>query len=469
MIFIIRSGIQILFDHPKLYWNDDSTPGTEWLKFGKKIMPKNKIWTSHDEEEDINSIVALPGKKGNLGSGRRWHFLTASIWLINGMVYIVLLFATGIWKHIVPTSWSIIPASFQTLYSYVTFHLPPPETFTPFDPLQQLTYFAVIFIFAPLMILTGMAMSPAIAGRFPWYTKIFGGRQGARSIHFIVMILLVSFIPIHIILVLLAGFPSNIGAMTIGHDISVKTGLVLYTGIIGGLIVLNVWATWYTLKDQRRLQLAFDTYLEPLIRKVFGPLKSKQFYSKKDISQFFRINGYPPKDTEWIKASKNNFKNWKLKVSGLIDGDKYFSLSDLKKFPKQEQITKHNCIQGWSAIAEWGGVEISEFIKNLPIDPKKKFIVFYAYDKDENGKEYYGSLSIKEAQYPQSLLAYEMNWNTLPLEHGAPLRLRMESKLGFKMVKYIKEISFVEQLKNIHGGRGGYKEDVEHYSTEASI
>lgn len=469
MIFLIRSGIQILSDHPKLYWNDDTTPGTEWIKFGKKIMPKDRLWTSLDEAEYVNPVIALPGGHHNLGSGRRWHFLAAFTWVINGAVYMTLILASGLWQRLVPSSWSIIPESFHTFVDYITFHIPPASAFHPYDPLQQLTYFGIVFILAPLMILTGLAMSPAFIARFPWYTKIFGGRQGARSIHFIIMILFVLFIPIHIILVLLVGFPHDISSMTIGKNISVGTGLLLYLGVIGGIVLMNVWATWYTIRNQRRFQLMIDLYFEPLIRKIFGRLRSKQNYTKNDISPFFRVNGYPPKDPDWITLSKDNFKDWKLKITGLEGKDKFMTLEDLKKLPKSEQITKHNCIQGWSAIAQWGGITLSDFMKNLTINPRAKYIVFYAYDRDQNKAEYYSSVSIKEATYPQSLLAYEMNWNPLPIEHGAPIRLRMESKLGFKMVKYIKEISFVENIRDILAGRGGYREDNQYFDVVASI
>lgn len=469
MIFLIRSGIQILSDHPKLYWNDDTTPGTEWIKFGKKIMPKDRLWTSLDEAEYVNPVIALPGGHHNLGSGRRWHFLAAFVWVINGIVYMALLLATGAWQRIVPTSWEVIPESINTIFGYLTLHAPPPSAFDPYDSLQQLAYFVIVFILSPLMILTGLAMSPAFIARFPKYTKLFGGRQGARSIHFLIMISFVIFIPVHIFMVMLVGFPKTISNMTIGGDISVSTGILIYLGIIGGILLLNVWATWYTIKDQRRFQLMIDTYFEPFFRKIFGSFVSKQKYTKSDISPFFRVNGYPPKTAEWVKHSKNNFKDWKLKVSGLEGEDQSLSIEEIKNLPKSDQITKHNCIQGWSAVAQWGGVKVADFIKHFKIDPKAKYIVFYAYDLDQEGREYYSSLSLKEANMPQTILAYEMNWNPLPIVHGAPIRLRAESKLGFKMVKYIREVSFVRNIRDIRLGRGGYREDNQYFDIVASI
>ncbi|HET8581069.1 MAG TPA: molybdopterin-dependent oxidoreductase [Candidatus Paceibacterota bacterium] len=469
MIFLIRAGIQILSDHPKLYWNDDAMDGTEWIKFGKKIMPKDKLWTSMDEAENVSSLIALPGGRHNLGSGRRWHFLAALTWVVNGVVYVFLLFATGMWKDIVPTSWSIIPESLHTFVTYATFHTPPASAFTPFDPLQQLTYFLVIFVLAPLQIATGLCMSPAFIGRFPWYAKLFGGRQSARSIHFIIMLLFVAFIVVHVTLVLAVGFPSSIGSMTAGTGISMNAGILIFFGIIAGLILINIWATWYTLADQRRWQILGDRLLEPLMEGLFGRLVSRQRYTREDISPYHRVNGYPPTTPEWLALKENGFKDWKLRVGGLVEEEAFFSLEDLQKLPKAEHIAKHNCIQGWSAVAEWGGVQVSELLKHVKVKPEAKYIVFYAYDIKDDGYQFYGSLPLSHARRPQTILAYEMNWNPLPIPHGAPLRLRVESKLGFKMVKYIKAIELADDIRDIRKGRGGYREDNQFYDTVASI
>ena len=155
-IFVLmRSGVQILSDHPKLYWNDDTTPGSEWLKFGKKVMPKDRLWTSMDEAEHINSIVALPGGHHNLGAARNWHFLIVPLWILNGLSYVALLCATGEWRRLIPTSWTIFPQAWDSTLTFAKFQIPPDSAFHPYDPLQQLTYAGIVFLVAPSMILTG--------------------------------------------------------------------------------------------------------------------------------------------------------------------------------------------------------------------------------------------------------------------------------------------------------------------------
>ncbi len=183
IFFLIRSGLQILADHPKLYWNDHCRPGSEWVKFGKKKMPTTRLYTSMDEAEDVSSVFAIPGGHHNLGAGRNWHFLIVALWVVNGVSYVALLFATGQWRRLIPTSWSIVPDAWQSALTFASLQAPPPSSFHPYDPLQQLVYAAVVFVLGPFMIATGLAQSPAFIARYPGYLRLFGGRQGARSLH----------------------------------------------------------------------------------------------------------------------------------------------------------------------------------------------------------------------------------------------------------------------------------------------
>ena len=177
--FLIRAGIQILGAYPRLYWNDNSTPGTEWLKFAKRPIPTDRPWTALEQERDVSAWLGQPGGN-NLGLGRHWHFSAAMFWVLNGVVYVVLLFATGEWQRLIPTSWSIFPDAWQSVLTYASLHQPATSPGMPYDPLQQLAYAAVVFLLAPFLILTGAAQSPGIEAQFPRYARLFGGRQGAR-------------------------------------------------------------------------------------------------------------------------------------------------------------------------------------------------------------------------------------------------------------------------------------------------
>lgn len=136
---IIRSGIEILSTHPKLYWHDDSKPGTEWARFTRKVMPRDRIYDTLDEEEDYHPLISLPGH-AQLGMGRHWHFFAVIGWVLVGLSYYVLLFATGQWHRYWPYSWSVFPEAFNDIVTYLTFNLPPVLPGEPLDAMQKLTY-----------------------------------------------------------------------------------------------------------------------------------------------------------------------------------------------------------------------------------------------------------------------------------------------------------------------------------------
>jgi methionine sulfoxide reductase catalytic subunit len=427
-------------------------------------MPKDRLWTSMDEAEQVNSVIALPGGHHNRGAGRRWHFLTIIVWVLNGLTYVALLFATGEWRRVIPTSSSVFPEAWQSLLTYVSFQIPPESAFHPYDALQQLTYAGIVFLVAPLMIVTGACMSPALIARYPWYPRLFGGRQVARSLHFLGLVTLILYIIVHISLVLVVHFFHNIGNMVFGDPrFYPELGLVA----IG---TFHVGATRYTKAQQRGFQISGDQVLDPVIRYLLGRLRSRQHYTRADISPQHRVNGYPPVCEEYKALAREDFAGWTLHVGGLVERPLQLSLADLRALPKQEQITKHNCIQGWSGVAEWGGVRMTSIMDLCRPLAQARSVAFYAFMQEEYAPDhYYEVLTIQDISDPQSILAYEMNWKPLPTEHGAPCRLRLETKTGYKLVKYLTRIEFIENGRDVGMGYGGYREDRQYYDKVASI
>lgn len=471
LVLLIRSGIQILFDHPKLYWTDHTTDDNHWLRFGKKVMPKDKLWTSLDEAEDPGKL-ALPGGTHNLGSARHWHFTTAIIWLATGLVYVIYLFTTNNWQRLIPTDWGVFSRAIDAVIAYLTLNSPMLENVPgQYNALQQLTYGGVVFILTPIVILSGLAMSPALIARFPGYLKLFGNRrQVARSIHFLGMVGFSLFILVHITMAMAFHFYDSVKHITLGQtDVNFGLALTLFLIALILLVVFNIWITFFTLGNQARLRAILTRFYTPVVRFVFGWMKSKQHYTKKDISPFFRVNGYPPTTNEYEALKANNFKDWKLKIYGLVDNPMELSLIAIKELRKQDQITKHNCIQGWTAVAEWGGLPMSDVLSLCRPQVNAKYVLFHCYDVDDKGVPFYEGLRIEDMHDAQTILAYEMNGQTLPIEHGAPLRLRCEKKYGYKMAKYIKSIEFVESFDHVGQGRGGYREDSVFFDWEASI
>jgi sulfoxide reductase catalytic subunit YedY len=474
---LIRSGIQILAAHPRLYWNDNCTPGKEWIRFTKRKVPveKDVVYTSLDDEVRAPAWLALPGGK-NLGIGRHWHFFSVIFWILNGVIYVILLVATGEWARLIPTSWSIFPAAFHTFLTYITFHIPPKSDFHPYDPLQQLAYAAVVFLLAPFMLLTGATMSPAVAGRFPWYIKLFGGRQVGRSLHFLSLLAFTIFIIMHTALVLIVHFQDNIRDIVLGSERS-NFWLAVYIAIAALVVVaiIYTWATLYSARHRRPVQHALGAVVDPTRRFLLHGEISEQHYKESDISPYFWVNGAPPESEEYRQLAMNNFRDWRLHVKGLVEQELCLSLDDLRAMPRQTQITKHNCIQGWSGVGKWTGVPVTEILKRCRPLAEARYMVFTSYGLDEHSLDgthyypFYEVIDFELARHPQSILAYELNDEPLPIPHGAPLRLRVETVLGYKMVKYLRSIELVASYENIRAGQGGSREDTMYYGRGAEI
>ena len=471
ILLLIRSGLHILADHPLLYWTDHTRRDNYWLKFGKKKMPADKLWTAHDEAEHIGHWALPGGAHKEFGMARNWHFAAAILWIVTGLVYWVYLFTTGSWRRLIPTSWSVFPDALHDFIGYITLHIPPESAFHPYDALQQLAYSGVVFVLAPLMVLTALAMSPAFTNHFPRYVLLFGGRrQAARSMHFIGMLLIIAFIVVHTALVTLVYFARNIKVITFGTtSVSLSAALIVAGAALLFVLLFNIVITFLTLKYRVAVRKVLVAIINPVAHITLGRLAPRKQYKKSDISPFFRVNGYPPETEEYKELAARDFREWRLHIGGMVSQELNLSLEDIMAMPKQEQITKHICIQGWSAIGEWGGVRMEEILGLCQPSKRAKYVVFHAYDTDENGKPYYEALRLSDMHDMQTILAYEMNWKPLNQEHGAPLRLRCERKLGYKMVKYIKAIEFVDDFSRIGAGRGGYREDNVMFDWEAAI
>jgi DMSO/TMAO reductase YedYZ molybdopterin-dependent catalytic subunit/thiosulfate reductase cytochrome b subunit len=473
LTLLARSGIEILGAHPKLYWNDDCRPGGAWLRLTRKRMPTDRIWTSKDEEESLPSWLALPGRR-NLGLGRHWHFATVLAWILTGTLYVVLLFATDEWRRLIPTSWSVFPDAWDTLLVYLHFNVPEQIVY---NPLQQLSYFAVVFLLSPFMLLTGAAMSPAIAAQFPWYIRLFGGRQNARSLHFLSLLAFAAFTIVHTAMVIVHDLPEGWAKIVLGSRFANHTRAIVI-GCIGLAIILliNVIAPSVSLRAPRFVQRALGLIVDPAQRALSGWATSRQRYAATAISPYYRINGLPPVDPGYQALASNEFRDWRLDVGGLVRNPLCLSLADLRTLPAESQTTKHNCIQGWSAVAKWTGLPMRDLLERCEPLPEARYVVFHALDdKGETDPDlggtghYFEVLDIDLARTPQTLLAYEMNGTPLPIEHGAPLRLRVETQLGFKMVKYLRAIELVADYRQIGEGYGGWREDVQHYSRTVGI
>jgi DMSO/TMAO reductase YedYZ molybdopterin-dependent catalytic subunit len=236
------------------------------------------------------------------------------------------------------------------------------------------------------------------------------------------------------------------------------------------VIGFHIAATLYTRWNQRGFQERATKIVEPLMRLFFGRLRSHQAYGPHAITPAHHVNGYPPEDGEYRRLADTGFRDWRLRVTGLVEQPLELSLEDLKGMPKQEQTVMHNCIQGWTGIARWGGVRVHDLLQLCRPQAEAKWIVFHAFTQEEYAPDhYYEAFLLGEMEDPQTIVAYEMNGRPLPHEHGAPCRLRLETKVGYKMVKYLRSIDLVASLDEVGLGHGGYREDHQFYDKVASI
>jgi DMSO/TMAO reductase YedYZ molybdopterin-dependent catalytic subunit len=199
------------------------------------------------------------------------------------------------------------------------------------------------------------------------------------------------------------------------------------------------------------------------VQRLLIPRKAMaQEFTKADRSPQFRSNGTAmPNNPAYSALAAKGFADFRLEVGGLVERPMSFSLNDIRAFPSRTQTTRHDCVEGWSAIAEWKGARLSAILEAVRPKPEVRYAVFHCADpmEEDGSSPYYESIDMEDAFHPQSILAYELNGETLPVANGAPLRLRIERQLGYKMAKYVMRIELVEDFSRIGGGKGGYWED----------
>src|SRR6185436_12465577 len=358
--------------------------------------------------------------------------------------------------------------------AYLRLDVPPAGN--PYNALQQLTYFALVFMLAPLQIATGLAMSPALAGRFPWFPRLFGGRQGARSLHFVGLIAFVAFTAHHVALVIAHGLLDGLAAIVLGEQAATTAeravALAIALTFLIALIAVHVWATRRSLRQPRAVQDALQRIVDPLQARLLQPLTSRQSYRPDDITHDPRPNGRPPRNQTYVDLLERGFAGWKFEVGGLVDRPLSLTLDELRCLQSEHQITQHKCIQGWNYTAAWHGVPLGILLDRCRPTRDARYILFRTFDEkwEEAGHgEYYSVVDLDLARAPQTLIAYDMNGQALPTAFGAPLRLRLENQLGYKMVKWIRAMDLIADYRDIGAGYGGWRADLLHYGRIAPI
>lgn len=183
-------------------------------------------------------------------------------------------------------------------------------------------------------------------------------------------------------------------------------------------------------------------------------------YPESAISPVFRVNGFAtPSDRTYLGYLATNFATYRLEVVGMVQRPLSLSVAQLYRFRQVSQITRHDCVEGWSVIGKWGGVRLGDVLDAARPRVGAAFVVFHCMDRDDSGVPYYESLDFAQSQHPQTILALRLNDRSIDPDHGAPVRLRIPTQLGYKSAKWVKRIEIVRSFETIGGGSGGYWED----------
>ena len=460
------SGFTILMAHPRLYWGaigNDLTPALLELPVSRNY--RHGGWAvatqSFPDGGSAVSAVRTYGILNQDGWARSLHFLAAWFLVVTGAAYLLAGIFTGhLRRDLVPRTGELTR---QRLWNHLTSRLQRKIRAAaggpPYGLVQKCTYCAVVFLGLPLMVITGMGMSPAITAAYPWLCGMFGGSQSARTIHFCVFALLLLFVVVHVVMVATSGFGRQMRAMTFGKanmnsECVITSRRTLITGLAsaGGLLLGGCSETEPPTYGK---VLRMGDLLTYRAQRLLLPTRSlAKEYSRSDITSIPAIGTTDPADPrQWAYNERNGalyqrlrsaqFADWRLRVEGSVARPGSYALGDLQHFPARTQITKHTCEEGWSAIAEWTGVPLRTVLEAAGIRPSARFVSFYAFDDDAE------SIDMLDALHPQTILAYGMNGGDLPIAHGAPLRLRVERQLGYKSLKFLHRIVVTDRFEDL--------------------
>jgi DMSO/TMAO reductase YedYZ molybdopterin-dependent catalytic subunit len=199
---------------------------------------------------------------------------------------------------------------------------------------------------------------------------------------------------------------------------------------------------------------------EPLNHALIGTRGRAKTYHDDDVDRDFRVNGFDtPSDSRYRELVRAEFAAYRLIVDGAVEHAQALTLRELRALQSYSETTRHDCVEGWSAIGKWGGVQLVTVLGLAKPKAQARYVVFHCFDRSPEGAPYYESLDLVQAAHPQTVLALDLNGNRLDPDHGAPVRLRIPTQLGYKSAKWIYRVQLADSLGPIFGGRGGYWED----------
>ena len=453
VVGLFVSGIGILVSHPRLYWGETGSVGT-------------------------GSLVDLPIPFiiGPSVWNRPFHFFFAWILVLTGLVYTAGGFGSRHFRsQLMPAKsdlrWNHIKA---TISEHLRWNRAAPNVPQPYNVVQRLTYLVVVFVLFPSIVWTGLAMSFGVTSVLPILATALGGHQSARTLHFVCATLLFFFAVVHVVMVYLAGFWANVREMITGYvpeerEESTGTPLTRRSFLTAGLATAagaSGLGAAIHLADRRGLIppdhagiVGVGETLTYASQRILTSRHSlAREFPRSAISEVAPVNGPHPRDEHYLRLLADGFKDWRLSVEGLVARPGSFSLDELKRLPAESHILLHACEEGWSYIAEWTGVRLATVLELVGIRPEGRYVVFEPFaNPNQSGRVVrvlWDTIDMADGLHPQTLLAYGMNGEPLPVDHGAPVRLRLGRHLGYKNTKYLSRILVSDRRDFYRKGRG---------------
>lgn len=443
-LVLVLSGIAILLAHPRLYWGEVGAVG------GPSLI-----------DLPLPFVLELPIR----GPGRYLHFLAAWVIVFTGLVYVARGLVARHFRNLLPARDQLaFGAIGRVIRGHLRFERSNEAEFATYNVLQRLSYTTVVFVVIPLMIWTGLAMSPAVTSVFPSLVTALGGQQTARTVHFFVACTLVLFLVVHVAMVWLTGFRRRMRAMITGrgptetHAIAraglsrrevIKAGLGALAGVGAFGVVFRVADRYGLIPANHHGIYGLSETLTYAGQRLLTKLPSMaREFDRSQISQVAPVNGRAPTTEPYQQLMAGGFADWRLQIEGMVARPSSLSLAELKSFPQRSQITHQACEEGWSFIAEWTGVPLSHVLEHVGIHPDARYVFVFAFDG------WWDSIDMDDALHPQTLLTYAMNGPELPPDHGAPLRIKVPRQLGYKNIKYLSRIMVTDSAKGIGDGLG---------------
>jgi DMSO/TMAO reductase YedYZ molybdopterin-dependent catalytic subunit len=239
-----------------------------------------------------------------------------------------------------------------------------------------------------------------------------------------------------------------------------RRGFIIRGAAVGGAALLGGCDQLSQSPSFRDMLYKAEGLTERVQRLALSSRSLAREYTEANLSTHFKANGSTAvADPAYKQSLQNGFADWRLEIGGLVERPASLSLAELRKLPARTQITRHDCVEGWSAIGKWTGAQMAPLLQSVGLKPEARYLVLHCADTMGRSGKYYESIDLIDAFHPQTILAYDMNGAALTEPYGAPLRMRVERQLGYKHAKYVQRIEAVSSFAMIRGGRGGFWED----------